>query len=938
MYTFGELLKGFRQREGMTQAQLATELGRSRNNVSDWERSQYLPETKDVVHEIALLLALPLGDEQQLMDALDGVALASRGGETTGEMSSSLTRARQRLARLPLDTVPGPAPLPSGSRIPFGSNPRFVGRGEAMRALAQVLKGSGEMLPITVAITGMGGVGKSSLASEFAHRYGTYFVGGLFWFNFADPAAIPTQVGASASSPALDLPTEVALLPLDDRVQRVRDAWQEPLPRLLIFDNCEDEGLLARWRPTSGACRVLVTSRWSDWSNSPGVEALPLRPLSRLESVALLSERRPDLLADAESGQVAGQIAAELGDLPLALHLAGSFLARYARVLTPAAYLAALRQPDQLKHPSLQGQGQREEHSPTWHEPHLARTFDLSYERLRPSHPTDALALALLEQASWLARGLPIPHDLVMALADGTPGDGTTPFEVEDALLRLIGLGLVEGGVEGAIRLHHVVVAFLRSKPNAAAAQERVEQRLLARMEAANVTGSPAPLLPWQPHLRAVTDAALARADDWARRLSAALGYHLLLASDFEGARQYIEIALTLLKELQSPLHPEVAHLLNCLGQLHRTRAEMTVARAYFDQALQVWQHNDAEGQPRPLDTAKTLRNLADWYHAMGDLPMARCYFERALELQEAALPAAPHEVIQTLNNLALLLMNQGELDAAGSILQRALRIQDFAGGHSLLGMAGSLKQLGLVRMEQGELEEARHHLERAMTIREKELGAKHPLTAASHNDLGSLYLRQGAGAAARTHLEQGLAIREEVFGPNNSALCLSLINIALLLQAEGDYAGARAHLERAHAIHEQTLLREQGELHSHHLTALILDCLGVLFYAEGALAEARAALEQAVAIRERKLGPTHFRTAESLYHLALVLCAQGEREPAQHHLEQACNIQQEVLGMDHPATRASRAAHKRLLARAGAMLPAHLGQSNEINLPPDGL
>ncbi len=105
-------------------------------------------------------------------------------------------------------------------------------------------------------------------------------------------------------------------------------AWREALPRLLVFDNCEDEALLAEWRPPSGGCRVLVTSRRSRWSAALISQVLALPVFERTESIALLRGHCRNLpggtgyLADAQADLDA--IADELGDLPLALHLAGA--------------------------------------------------------------------------------------------------------------------------------------------------------------------------------------------------------------------------------------------------------------------------------------------------------------------------------------------------------------------------------------------------------------------------------------------------------------------------------------------------------------------------------------------------------------------------------------------------------------------------------------
>ena len=135
-------------------------------------------------------------------------------------------------------------------------------------------------------------------------------------------------------------------------MQRVKDAWQGAVPRLLVFDNCEEEALLEAWRPVSGGCRVLVTSRRSHWSPTLAVTALSLDLLPRPDSIELLCRYGPDLApADPELNA----IAAVLDDLPLALDLAGSYLRAHRGAVTPvlvddhaAAVLPVQRGPARL--------------------------------------------------------------------------------------------------------------------------------------------------------------------------------------------------------------------------------------------------------------------------------------------------------------------------------------------------------------------------------------------------------------------------------------------------------------------------------------------------------------------------------------------------------------------------------------------------------------
>ena len=72
-------------------------------------------------------------------------------------------------------------------------------------------------------------------------------------------------------------------------MRQILSDWQSPLPRLLVFDNCEDAHLLALWRPPSGGSRLLVTSRQAAWDPALGIQAIALEVLSRPESLALLA-------------------------------------------------------------------------------------------------------------------------------------------------------------------------------------------------------------------------------------------------------------------------------------------------------------------------------------------------------------------------------------------------------------------------------------------------------------------------------------------------------------------------------------------------------------------------------------------------------------------------------------------------------------------------
>ena len=643
--------------------------------------------------------------------------------------------ALARFAELPLDRVPDVAPLPTGSHMPYTANPLFTGREDDLLALARLVKGGddpagSQTVAIQAAVTGMGGVGKTQLAAAFAHRYGHFFHA-VHWISLADPAAVRAEI-ATCGNHMAELPTVYGSLPLDEQVRLVLQQWQGPLPRLLIFDNCEAPDLLAQWRPTTGGSRLLVTSRRRQWPAGMGVRAHSLETLPRRQSLSLLHKfpatAEPAWAFAADDAPTLDAIADAIGDLPLALHMAGSYLATYRFDVSPADYLHALRtQP--LDHPSLTAG----DFSPTEHDLHVGRTFLVSYERLDPDDATpqnvDGPALWLLHASAHFAPGEPIPRDLLRQTvsdqrADKPPSPAAregTRVGVGVGVQRLVNLGLLEQEADGALRLHRLLARFVLENDDELGMTTRhaVRQTLADEAGKINDSGDPRPLLPWQVHLHHVVDEAGEELDEQAALLCNQLGSHLQITGDLVRARPYLKCALAIHEEVLGPTHP---------------------------------------------DTARSLNNLGGLLQAMGELAGARPYYERALAIDEVVSGPAHPETAHSLNNLGVLLQVMGDLAGAHPYLERALAIHEGVLGPDHPDTARSLNNLGYLLQAMGDLTEAQPFYERALAIRKRTLSSAHPDTASSLNNLGGLLHSLGDLAGARPYYERAIHSRTGVW------------------------------------------------------------------------------------------------------------------------------------------------------------------------------
>lgn len=674
-------------------------------------------------------LATRLG---QLEEAIRRLSPPARSDEEL------LAAATARLTTMP-DALPEPQALPVPHRMPLIRGRLFAGRDDQLRQLAGLLRTQrpGEI----VAITGMGGIGKTSLASELVHRWGQFFAGGVFWVSCAQPQMVVWEVAACGET-GLVQHDEWASLPPEERARLVSLAWQEPLPRLLVFDGCEDDATLRRWRPTSGGCRVVLTSQRSRWSRGLGITTLALDELSIEASIALLRGYRPDLPTNALTLEA---IAHEVGGLPLALHLAGSYLETYQDdplFGDPMRFLQDLRAAGPLAHAALSGVDVAL--SPTDHELSVGRTFALSLARLDPGDAQAQQARALLARAAYFAPGEPFPSDVLAAAT--ALGEAARPV-----IGRLADLGLVNQE-RSALRIHRLVAAYARSALADATAPGAVRRALTLKTEQAYAQRDAATARQLLPHLSLHAHDEQPLAVEETVALWNALPFALELDGDLAGGLTYLQRAHTAL------LQEEIIE--TSLG-------------------------------------AQVLNNLAEWHRALGAVSTARPLHEQALAIRQAILPADDLALGESQLNLGETLREEGLLDQAQQAYERALAIGLLRGGSAHEITLAARNQLALLLFSREHYAEARRQFEQLITATGAAFGPDDPRTATVRNNLATTCARMGDYAQACAVYEVVVAHLTSRLGEEHPDTLRARLNAARALVQSGGLLRGAAELRK---------------------------------------------------------------------------------------------------------------------------------------------
>jgi tetratricopeptide (TPR) repeat protein len=630
------------------------------------------------------------------------------------------------------------------------------------------------------AIQGMGGIGKTELALQYAlHHYeqGTY-AGGICWINARDLEVATQIVNFAQVELGLAVPTDLEL-PL-----QVRFCWQQ-WPEgevLLVLDDVTDYEAMQPWLPpVDSRFRVLLTTRLDLGRSVQPFEIEVLTAAAALDLLRVLvgPERINGQLPQAQG------LCDWLGYLPLGLELVGRYLAEPGqRDLS----LATMQQ--RLEAQRLRARALVRRETMTASHASVAAAFALSWAELLepPNQGAAAQHLGCLLSLFALA---PIPWDVVAGFVAEEQQE-----DQEECRNNLLRLHLVQRVGDGTYQLHQLIREFLRAKLDETEMADDLKRGYCRAMVQVAQGIEPTPtrnlilaVTPRMPHLAEAATTWL----DWVGDQDLTWVF-TGLARFYQGQGAYAQAepwnqdCLKVCRDRLGPEHPDVATSLNNLALLYNAQGHYTEAEPLLLQALDLRRRLLGESHP---DVATSLNNLALLYNAQGHYTEAEPLYVQALDLSRRLLGEAHPDVATSLNNLAALYKAQGRYTEAEPLYVQALDLRRRLLGEAHPDVATSLNNLAGLYKAQERYTEAEPLYVQALDLRRRLLGEAHPDVATSLNNLALLYNAQERYAEAEPLYVQALALRRRRLGEAHPAVASSLNNLAALYDSQGRYAEA---------------------------------------------------------------------------------------------------------------------------------------------------
>lgn len=747
-------------------------------------------------------------------------AIPSAGPGCWGELAETIAKHLEHIDHHPLG---GRSVLVPSYGSPLCGSPGFVGRlAELWRVHSAVCAGDSTLTtgvegPSVAQLVGIGGVGKSLLAQEYALRFAAGFPGGIYWLRASSLQEAPEKDGGlGAAMAGAERSDQLRLIAIQHLHPDVQGATQPQIeafvgskiadadgPCLWVVDDLPeglDHARVREWFAPHPNAKTLITTRSTAYSDL--AYTVPLAGLEPEEAVKLLTRyRRP--IGESEKNAAYG-IVADLAGHPLAVTLAAGALRHEAELRSISDYRTAL---GSLDEDELELAIELADELPTVHNKSIAATL------LRSINQLDNEGREMLLIASLLAADPISPKLIKSILTEADQLDERAAMRrTARAVAQTTRHCLVErlAGARETVQVHALVSRTMRHTTKIAE-----HERLATLRQATAIALSAAFRTVWTQegdvalagiaaharHAALPTSSVLPEDPLLTALLISGIGNYAFQRGEYSTARALNEEVLQKSRPVLNDDHPNMLISVSNLALTLYAQGDPAGAQTLHQGVLNMRRRTLGD---KDAATLESMSYVAEAMYAQGDLANARTLQELVLEKRRQVLGGEHPSTLISISNLGVTLHAQGFLDDARTLqeegLQTSRRVLECEHPHTLT----CINSLAEILHAQGDLSGARALQEEALDASRRVLGDDHPGTLTCINNLAETLCAQGHLPDARKLHEQALKGRERMLGYAHPETLGSMSNLAEALRLQGDIAGARALDEEAQRRRDQ--------------------------------------------------------------------------------------------------------------------------------------
>ena len=782
------------------------------------------------------------------------------------------------------------------SIIPFSRNKSFMGREPQLAELEAKLF-SNKQSTTTLAIVGPGGMGKSQLALEVAHRARRHNTDcAVFWIDASHKDSLYQSYASVAQK--LSIPRWNS--DLADMKQVIKHCVAELSERqcLLVFDNVDDITLLssssstvdstgsANYLPQSTRCSVIFTTTSTEIAKTLALQnVIALHELTPDTALRMLQNSLLRPLLPTEQQQSA-LLLRELLYLPIAVVQAAACM--NASDMTVQEYASQLDKHKSIVQEYIDKLPKHRSHHSSLSSP-VTTTLFLSISQLRYRN---SMAIDYLSLAACLDR-----KDILLDLLE-TPSLRAR----EDAIKILNKYALItRRPAESALEVHQLVHEALRTRLQAQGQFQNWTQRAITKLvqEFPNFDHSNRSkcrrLLPHVQHILSHSQAE--NIDGVTLVLKQKCAASLYNDGKYQEAEELGEQVMQAYKRIFGDEHRITLASTANLASVYINQGRWCEAEELQVQVTQT--QRKVLGDEHP-DTLTSMANLASTYRKQGRWSEAEELEVQVMQTSKRVLGDEHPETLTSMAYLASTYRKQGRWSEAEElevqVMQRSKRVLGDEHPETLTSMAS----LASTYRKQGRLSEAEELEVQVMQTSKRVLGDEHPETLNSIHNLASTYSNQGRWGEAEELEVQVIQTSKRVLGDEHPDTLTSMANLALTYSNQGHWGKA----EELEVQVMQTSKRVLGDEHPSTLTSMAN--LASMYSNQGHWAKAEELEVQVMQTSKRVLGDEHPDTLTCMHNLAHTLHSQDRRGEALTMMERCFQSRQQVLGEQHHGTQSS--------------------------------